>query len=71
MFEIHPNFADQWVLFDMSAGPFEVVASFYCREDAEFAREAFEKRKQNGGKRLREPGNLVNAGTGRSTYERE
>jgi hypothetical protein len=46
MYEIHPNFADQWVLFDTGAGSFDVVAWFHGREDAEFAREAFELRRR-------------------------
>jgi hypothetical protein len=49
VFEIHPNFADQWVLYDTSDGLFDAIASFYSREDAEFAREAFQKRRQSGG----------------------
>jgi hypothetical protein len=46
MYEIHPNFADQWVLYDTSAGNVDVVGWFHGREDAEYAREAFEKRRR-------------------------
>jgi hypothetical protein len=45
MYEIHPNIADQWVLFDTGDRAFDVIAWFPCREDAEFAREAFERRR--------------------------
>jgi len=43
MYEVHPNLADQWVLYDTGDGNCNVIAWFPGREDAEFAREAFEK----------------------------
>jgi hypothetical protein len=45
MYEIHPNLADQWVLYDTKGGCFHVVAWFHDKEDAEFAREMFEERR--------------------------
>jgi hypothetical protein len=45
MYEIHPNFHDQWVLYEMGDGSFDAVAWFHRWEDAEFARAAFENKR--------------------------
>lgn len=47
MYEVHPNDSGQWVLYHTGDGGFDVIAWFAEREDAEFAREAFERRDAN------------------------
>ena len=44
MYEVHPDDKGQWVLYETGDGGFDAVAWFADREDAEFARGAFEKR---------------------------
>jgi hypothetical protein len=44
MYEVHPNLADQWVLYRTEDGSFDVVAWFINRSDAELARQMFEER---------------------------
>ena len=47
MYEVHPNLADQWVLYHTGDGCFDVVAWFLSKKDAEFAREMFENRQRS------------------------
>jgi hypothetical protein len=43
MYEVHPDNKGQWILYKVGGGDFLVVAWFVEREDAEFARDAFER----------------------------
>jgi hypothetical protein len=43
-YEVHPDDADRWVLYQTGDGGFDVIAWFVDREDAEYVREAFERR---------------------------
>lgn len=44
MYEVHPDDKNQWILYEVDKGSLHVVAWFADREDAEFAKEAFERR---------------------------
>ncbi len=44
MYEVHPDDKGCWVLYEVGGGGFEVVAWFADRDDAEFARQAFQQR---------------------------
>ena len=46
MYEVHPNLADQWVLYYTGDGKDAVIACFNERDDAEYARLAFEKKRE-------------------------
>ena len=44
MFEVHPDNAGKWILYETGDGGFDVIAWFTNKEDAEFVCKAFEKR---------------------------
>ncbi len=44
MYEVHPDNKGQWLLYKVEDGELLPVAWFVERGDAEFCREAFEKR---------------------------
>jgi hypothetical protein len=44
MYEVHPDGTGKWVLYVTGDGGFDVIAWFAERNDAEFARSAFEQR---------------------------
>jgi len=44
MYEVHPDNQGGWVLYETGDGGFDQVAVFADKGDAEFARQAFEKR---------------------------
>lgn len=46
MYEVHPDPNGQWILYKTGGGDFLVVGWFVNREDAEFARTAFERREE-------------------------
>jgi len=48
VYEVHPDKDSRWILYKVGGGDFLVVAWFVDREDAEFAREAFEGRAAAG-----------------------
>ena len=48
MYEIQLNFEDKWVLYEKGDQACDAVAWFADKEDAEFARDAFERRAAGG-----------------------
>lgn len=44
MYEVHPSNDERWILYEVGDGGFDLVAWFADREDAEFAKRAFEER---------------------------
>jgi hypothetical protein len=45
MYEVHPDNAGKWILYQTGDGGFDLVAWFADKADAEFARECFERRR--------------------------
>jgi hypothetical protein len=44
MYEVRPDDKGHWVLYEVGAGDFTVVAWFVDQDDALFAKQAFEQR---------------------------
>jgi len=44
MYEVYPDDQGRWILYEVGGGDFLVIAWFVDKADAEFAKEAFQRR---------------------------